>query len=226
MAPRRSVSGQNVRTNSRNSYNPVADESIGFASLREHWLKAIRENWEWTQLVTWNDYSEGGEFYVSAAHGYCNLDLSCYYMHRLKTGSYPTILRDAMYIAHRNQFWDSTITGPQTKFFEQWNRGSNISAKSDKVEILTFLTASASVTVNIGSNTYTYTAPAGMNIQYYPLAYGQVKATAKRGSQTIAAITSPVNVMQYPDKDDMQYYKFSSIRGTAGQFDPQVQAGP
>lgn len=217
---------QNVRTNSRNSYNPVADEAIGFASLREHWLKAIRENWEWAQLVTWNDYSEGGEVAPSVAAGYANLDISAYYIHRLKTGSYPTILRDAMYIAHRNQFWNSTITGAQTKFFEQWNRGANISPKNNSVEILTFLTAPATVTVNIGSNTYTYAAPTGMNSQYYPLAYGQVKATATRSSQTVAAITSPVNVMQYPDKDDMQYFKFSSIRGTAGQFDPQIQEGP
>lgn len=172
--------------------------------------------------MTWNDYSEGGEVAPSAAAGYANLDISAYYIHRLKTGSYPTILRDAMYIAHRNQFWDSTITGAQTKFFEQWNRGANISPKNNSVEILTFLTAPATVTVNIGSNTHTYTAPAGMNSQYYPLAYGQVKATATRSSQTVAAITSPVNVMQYPDKDDMQYFKFSSIRGTAGQFDPQI----
>lgn len=220
------ISGQNVRTNSRNTYDPVADESVGFGSLREHWLKAIRENWEWTQLVTWNDYSEGGEFAVSATHGYCNLDISNYYLHRLKTGSYPAIVRDAVYIAHRNQFWNSTITGPQTKFFEQWNRGANISPKNNSVEILTFLTAAASVTVYIGGNTHTYTAPQGMNIQHYPLAYGQVRATATRVGQTIAAVTSPVNVMQYPAKDDMQYYKFSSIRGTSGQFDPQVQAGP
>lgn len=32
--------------------------------------------------------------------------------------------------------------------------------------------------------------------------------------------------MERRTEDDMQYYKFSLIRGTAGQFDPQVQVGP
>jgi hypothetical protein len=221
------ISAQNLRTNSTYANgDPMGDEAYGFGSLREHWLKAIREDWEWTQLVTWNDYSEGSEFNLSAGSGYCTLDISSYYIHRLKTGAYPTIVRDAIYIAHRDQPWNATITGPQTKQFVQWDRGANMSAMQDTVEVLTFFVAPATVTVIIGGVTHTYTAPAGMKSTYLPLGYGTISATAVRSGTTVSSVTSPITVIQSPEKDDWQYFRTSSIRGSAGQFDPQVQTGP
>jgi hypothetical protein len=41
----------------------------------------------------------------------------------------------------------------------------------------------------------------------------------------VASLTSPAAVLSAPVKDDYQYFRSGSLRGTAGQFDPQVVYG-
>lgn len=218
MAP---IQAQNIRV-----YSSVFDEAYGTWALRAAWDRAVREQADYIQLVTWSDYSEGGEFNYSIANGSTLLDLTAYYATAWKLGSYPTILQDAIYLSHRDQLSSSTPTGGQTSFLQHWNRGANVTAIQDVVEVLTMLTSSAQVTVTIGGVNHTYTAPAGVNVQYYPLVAGAApSAVAIRNGTAVAQITSSVAVLASPVKDDRQYFRFSSLRGTTGQFDGQVKYG-
>lgn len=65
------------------------------------------------QLPTWSDLAEGAHLNPSVNHGWCWLDLSFYYMIRFKTGAFPTIVRDALYLTHRLQPLDGK-TGTTT----------------------------------------------------------------------------------------------------------------
>lgn len=217
MAP---VVGQDTRPQ-----NSVFDECLNTSALRAAWEKAIAQSADYVQLVTWSDYSETA-MAPSAANGWVNLDLCSWYITRWKTGSYPTILKDAIYLSHRGQTLDATITGPQTKTMAHWARASRSSLRNH-VESLTFLKSPASVTVKVGSATYTYDAPAGMYVATFPVtgavAAGGISASAARSGSTVASVTSPVGVRTSSVNDDKQYFRFSSVRGTTGQFDPGTQ---
>lgn len=201
------------------------DEAIATGSLRGWWERAISVSADYVQIVTWSDYSESGSVANSVNSGNCNLDVSSYYLYKWKTGAFPEILTDAIYLSHRSHFSNATFQSAndgETTFMSHWARGRGESSLQDVVEVLTFLTAPASVTVSIGDTTQTFTAPAGMNVVYYPLVVGSVSVAAKRGSSTIASVTSTVAVTATPYKDEYVYYRFSSIRGTAGQYNPNL----
>lgn len=214
-------------SNYRNAQG-VFDEQIGTAALRERFNRIQREHTgqevAFAQPVTWNDFGEGSAFAPSVAHGFVPIELSGYYLHRWKTGQFPKILVDEIIISHRNQWSDRTkmtFTGPQTTFVSQWNR-SNKSPLQDVVEVVTYLTAPGQVTVTVGGQKTTYDAPAGEFVKLVPLQNGEVSASVTRNSATTISVKSPVKVSTTQPKQDMQYFSFSGIRGTLGQYDPSI----
>jgi hypothetical protein len=214
------VQGQNVRTSAG-----IFDEAVGSGALTAAWQRAITDRPDYVCLVTWNDYSEGGEFNDSVARGLVDLDLTAYYAAQWKTGTAPPIVKDAVFISNRDQLSNATPTGGQKQQIEHWLR-PGATAVADVVEVRTFLTAPASVTVTVGGVPTTYSAPAGESVQTVPLRNGAApSAVVARNGATVASVTSPATVLASPVKDDAQYFQGSSVRGTAGQFDPQVRYG-
>ncbi len=214
------IQGQSIRI-----YSNKFDEAHGTAALRAAWSRAISDGADYVQLVTWNDYSEGGEFNDSVARGLTELDISAYYSTWWKTAQQPKILKDVIYISNRDQLSTATPTGGQTQRALQWQR-NNREAVQDLVEVLTFFTEPATVNVTIGGQVQSYTAPAGVNAQYFPLKVGAApSAVASRSGATVASVTSPAAVLANPVKDDPQYFRASSERGISTQFDPQVKYG-
>ncbi len=199
---------------------PKFDEALNTGAQRAAWTKVIAENPEYVQLVTWNDFSET-PIAPSAANGWSIIDIHSYFITRWKTGSYPVITRDGLYLSHRSQTLNATITGQQNQPDTQAARGS-MSTVRDHVEVLSFLTAPATITVNTGSGTQSYSAPAGMYVWSFacsPCAENVIAATAVRAGSNVATITSPVGHRTSDISSDRGYYRFSSLRGTAGQFD-------
>jgi len=197
--------------------NQLFDEACNTESLRTSWNKAITQAADYVQFKTWSDYSENTEVAPSTASGWVHLDISSYYMAKWKTGTFPTIAADALYLSYRDNFSNSTPTGPQTEQMQHWSRGS-MSAVRDTVEVLSYLIAPADVTVTIGGVDHTYTAPAGEHAQLFPLVAGDPpSATAVRSDATVASVTGTRQVQVAPLMDDKQYFRYSSLRGTAGQ---------
>jgi hypothetical protein len=186
------------------------DEAANTETLRASWQRAISDQADLVQLVTWNDYSEGTSFAPSAGHGYSYLDMSAYWESQFQTGSAPTVVRDAVYVTHRIQKFATVPTF--TQLLMTLTNGSATKVARDTVEALTFLTAPATVTVTVGSKTYTYTAPAGISSQLYPLEIGHVKASAARGTASIGVADSPYTVDATPYTQDLAYYAVSSRR--------------
>lgn len=206
----------------------VADEQRGTWALRAYWKWAIDHNVPIIQWSTWNDYREGCSIRPSVKAGRCWLDIGLYYNIWWKTGSPPAILRDCLYLAHRDQFITTAqrpalaaFRSGQTKRMEHWTSRNGEGTPTDAVEILSLLTAPANVNVTVGGNNYSYTAPAGVYSYEVPLALGSVSVSASRSSTQIASIVSPVTVVSNPYHDDWGPYVFSSLRNPAaeGQFD-------
>jgi hypothetical protein len=78
--------------------------------------------------------------------------------------------------------------------------------------VLAFFKAPTTVTVRVGSATYTWNAPAGVSAQTWPLGTGTVSATAARSGATVSTVTSAKAVTATPYVQDLQYFASSSLR--------------
>ena len=105
MAP---IAVQDERPNQK-----MYDEAGNTETLRASWQRAIGDQADLAQLMTWNDYSEGTSFAPSAGHGYSFLDINAYWQTQFQTGRAPAIVRDAMYVTHRIQKYAATPSYPQ-----------------------------------------------------------------------------------------------------------------
>ena len=177
-------------------------------TLRASWNRAIADDADFVQMVTWNDYSESTAFAPSGAHGKVFLDISSFYAQQFKTGSAPGIDGDVLYLTHRIQPFDAQPTIPSRLMVPTLD-GTSM-APRDTVEVLTMLRAPASVTVTIGGENHTVNAPAGLSAVTLPLRLGSVSASASRNGASIAAVNSPFQVVSRPSVQDLQYYAVSS----------------
>ncbi len=111
------ASKSDERPNQRNYF-----ESDHGRQIRESWQnnigdgatdaggKLLHVKADYVQVITWNDYAEGAHIAPSDNQGWCGLDLSMYELIKYKTGAYPAIVRDALYLSHRLQPTDDAAT--------------------------------------------------------------------------------------------------------------------
>ncbi|MFJ5550272.1 glycoside hydrolase family 71 protein [Streptomyces sp. NPDC093225] len=198
------VSVQDARPN-----QGVYDEAGNTATLRATWNHAIDDGADWVQLTTWNDYSEGSQFAPSLHNGHAYLDISAYYLTRFKTGSWPGIVRDTVYLTSRVQFARTAPTGGQ-KLLMAPRRGT--ATPRDTVEVLSFLTAPGSVRATVGGSGSTYKAPAGPHAELFPLRPGTSSAVARRSGKTVASVGLEYPVTHVVQVQDLQYYAATSGR--------------
>ncbi|MEU0375436.1 endo-1,3-alpha-glucanase family glycosylhydrolase [Streptomyces sp. NPDC006283] len=198
------VSVQDVRPN-----QGVYDEAGNTATLRSTWNHAISGGADWVQLTTWNDYSEGSQFAPSLHNGHTYLDISSYYLTRFKTGTWPRIVRDTVYVTSRVQFTSAASTA-QHPLLMRPRPGT--APPRDQVEVLTFLTAPANVTARVGTVPHAYVAPAGPYARAMALSPGRTEAVVNREGRTVASVTTRHPVQPTPRVQDLQYYAVSSRR--------------
>ena len=183
-------------------------EANNTENLRMTWSAAINDGADWVQIPTWNDYSEGANIAPSEGHGWTFLDISSYYIARYTTGQYPVLQKDALYVTHREQHFATLPSFPEK--LPMTLTGS--SPARNTVEVLSFLTAPATVTVTVGTQTTVYSAPAGVSAHLVPLTSGQVSAHADRNGGTVSHVVSPYTISLTPYVQDLQYHGVSSLR--------------
>lgn len=198
------VSVQDARPN-----QGVFDEAGNTATLRASWAAAIDEDAEWVQLTTWNDYSEGTQFAPSLHNGYTYLDLSSYYLTRFKTGAWPRIVRDTVYLTSRTQFAAARPAEGTQRLMRL--RGGSAPAR-DSAEALTFLTSPATVRTEQGGTRREAEVPAGVHATLVPLGTGTGAAEILRGGEVAASVRTAYPVLNHPRVQDLQYYGVSSGR--------------
>ncbi|MFI5979390.1 glycoside hydrolase family 71 protein [Streptomyces sp. NPDC051555] len=200
------VSVQDARPN-----QGIYDEAGNTATLRSTWTHAIDDGADWVQLTTWNDYSEGSQFAPSLHNGHTYLDISSYYLTRFKTGAWPEIVRDTLYLTSRTQFAAADPTGTQSLVMSL-RKGS--AAPRDAVEVLSFLTAPATVRTATGGDADAYEAPAGVRSHLLELRSGTSSARAVRDGATSTAVELPYPVDREVAVQDLQYYGATSGRAS------------
>ncbi len=187
-------------------------EADNTENLRYTWNSAIAGA-DWVQMATWNDYGEGTEFAPSQDDHSAFLDISSYYISRFKTGAWPAIRENGAYVTHRVQFVNAKPdpAGGDAKLMQPNMAAGQSTTPRDTVEVLTFLTRSANVTVSVGSETYRYVAPAGVNAKLVPLGLGSITMTATAPGVAVY-VSSPWKVRDEFMAQDLQYRAASSYR--------------
>ncbi|WP_197074820.1 glycoside hydrolase family 71 protein [Rhodococcus sp. MEB064] len=196
------VSFQDSRPN-----QSIYDEAQNTTNLRNTWDIAISTNSEWIQLTTWNDYSEGATFAPSVRHAWGPLDVSAYYLVRYKYGSWPAIKRIGLFISHRTQTAAARPSFPESRLMTL-RQGS--SPARDLVEVATFVSSPAQVTVQVGTRSTTCSVPAGLGICTAPLGTGTIRAVIKRNGLTVQSVTSAQTVAATPYVQSLDYTMTSS----------------
>lgn len=172
--------------------------------LRDSWRRAISQQADYVQLVTWNDYSESTTFAPSLAHGHTLLDANRLYVQWFKRGTQPAITKDHLFITYRTQPHAAQTTSG-IMVMKPTLGGAGM-APRDTVEALTYLTAPAQVSVSVGGVTRTHEAPAGVSTFTTPLRAGSVSAAVVRGSRTVDRASSTTPVTDTPYVQDLQYW--------------------
>jgi hypothetical protein len=186
----------------------IYDEAWNTQTLRAGWNKAITQGADLVLIPTWNDYSEGTSIAPSVDHGTTFLTISKYFLTKFRTGSYPAITSDSVHIIHRIQKYSTLPTSYTNVMKRHYATGG--SASRDKVEVVTFLTSAATVSVTIGGVTSSYTAPAGFNAALFDLAEGYSTATVQRSGSTVATVTTKDAVSFTTEQQDLSYHAVSS----------------
>lgn len=188
----------------------VFTEAGNSGTLRATWNNAISANADLVLLATWNDYSESTQFAPSIDHGSAVLDLSGYYLSRFKTGSWPAIAHEGIFLSHRIQPWRSqpTVSYPTKMSWVGWG-----TSPRDTVEVVSMLKASAEVRVTIGGKAYVYTAPAGVSVStLYPLESGRISAAYFRNGVQVDGVVTTQWSSTVPKVQDLDYLFASSLR--------------
>lgn len=197
------VSVQDARPN-----QGVYDEAGNTANLRTTWGHAIDDGADWVQLTTWNDYSEGSQFAPSLHNGYAYLDISSYYLTRFKTGKWPQLVRDRLYVTSRVQFAAAVPSAGAGQRLMRPRAGT--AQPRDEVEVLSFLPAPATVDTAVGTDHKSFDLPTGVTATLLPLRTGHSSAAVVRDGRKSTEVTTRYPVGPPAQSQDLQYYAVTS----------------
>lgn len=194
-------------------------ESRGSRTLENTWMAAIDagSNCEAVQFTTWNDFAESAHCCPSVNQGYAMADLNTYWLHKWKTGSFPAILRDGLYLFHRKHPYGlGSFTGTQSRF----GVAAGSTTAVNEVEVLAFAKAAGTVELLVnGAVTQTASVTVGMNRLNWALpASGTVSARMTRSGTVVPGTVATSNVVLGASQlvDDFHHRAFSSLRQYTG----------
>lgn len=181
----------------------IFDEARGTENLRAMIDVAIAAKAEAVQVITVQDHYESTQTWETVRSGKATLDLVACEVARYKLGQRPTVVRDALYVAHRTHPYGAAPSDTRQTKRMTVRGGSN--PVVDEVEVTAYLTAADTLTMPDGS---TRQAPAGFSAHRCPLQAGTVTARTGRG----VTVTSKTPVVTQPKVQDMTYVFASSLR--------------
>ncbi|WVQ85464.1 hypothetical protein IAT38_007629 [Cryptococcus sp. DSM 104549] len=157
-------------------------------------LIAMRETVKMTEILTWNDFGEssyigpiagalpsGSEAFVNGFTHTGLLELTNYYATAFKTGSYPTISDDQIFMWARPHSHDATASSDSIGKPTGW------SYTEDYLYAVVLTTEAATVTLTSGSNTETFSVSAGLTKLKVALSAGSISGSIARSGSTVAS---------------------------------------
>jgi len=170
-------------------------ESGNSETLRDAWTSAIQGGADWTQIVTWSDFSESGEIEpftdstLSAGIGTGYYDVNAYYASWFLTGQAPTITNDVLYYFYRRE-----PTSAPASAQAQATTLQGGTADANEIELLAFLKTAGTLTVTINGQTSTQSTPAGLTSMKVALQPGTPTFTLARGGANVVSLQGGIEI--------------------------------
>ncbi|KAK0206918.1 glycosyl hydrolase family 71-domain-containing protein [Desarmillaria ectypa] len=154
-------------------------------------LISMRDQLTFVEMVTWYDYGESdyfgpfkgaqpdGTYWAESFPHTIFYDLSQYYITAFKTGSYPAITQDVIY------YWARPHPYAANAYADSLGKPSGWNWATDNLWALVFATSSASVTLQIGGSSQTFSIGAGVTKLSIPLDYGKITVKMVKNSQIV-----------------------------------------
>ncbi|KIO26865.1 glycoside hydrolase family 71 protein, partial [Tulasnella calospora MUT 4182] len=157
------------------------------------------------EIVSWNDYGEstyigpigkdqpGSEAWVNGFDHRAFLEMTGYYASAFKSGSWPSITSDKIFIYGRPHGVNDQASSDPLPRPDRYNW------VTDKLWIVLFSTGSGSLTVTQGSSSSTTQVKAGVNKISMPLGVASsVTAVLTRGGEQVFDFTAPISFGHSP----------------------------
>ncbi|KAJ9123152.1 hypothetical protein QFC22_001345 [Naganishia vaughanmartiniae] len=154
----------------------------------------MRDQVKMVEILTWNDYGEasyigpvagalpsGSERWTDGFPHTAWLEMTKYYAQAFKTGSWPTIASDSVFVWARPHPKAATASNDATGRPTGWDR------TDDNLYAVVFATDSATVTLTAGKNTQSYPVNKGVNKLKLSSSAGSITAKMVRNGQTVAS---------------------------------------
>ncbi len=172
------------------------------------WARAIERGVRFVQIVTWNDYSETTEIAPSAGAQFVFYDLTAYFNDWYKTGAAPPIVHDAIYYSERTEIIPSA-TGSLPNAAMQPMGPTPV---SNRIQMLAFLTAPATLEIALDGRTWHQDDPAGLAVFSIPAEPGRPVFSIVRGGGVVAGVTSAWEIHRSFTVENPAYFGGSSNR--------------
>ncbi|KAI9573692.1 glycoside hydrolase family 71 protein [Boletus coccyginus] len=181
---------------------------------RWEYLMGIRGQVDIVQIISWNDFGEshyigpingdqpGSQAWVNGFNHTGWLSMTSYYATAFKTGTYPAISKDQIFMWSRPH--PAFATAP-----DSIGRPANYQITIDKVWVVVFATSPATVTLSTSSTeSQTFNVTAGATKLSVPInAGGFMKAVLQRNGQTIVSL-QPQNFTFDPSPPSYNFNAF------------------
>jgi len=160
-------------------------------------LFSMRNELTFVEMITWNDYGESDYFGpikgaqpagTTWATGFPHIEwfkMSQYYITAFKTGAYPAITKDIIY------HWARPHPRAATASHDPLPRPTGYNWADDDMYAAVFATSKATVILQCGSSSSTFTVNPGVTTLKIPLAAGKMTVKMVRNGQTIINNTPP-----------------------------------
>ncbi|KDQ19482.1 glycoside hydrolase family 71 protein [Botryobasidium botryosum FD-172 SS1] len=167
------------------------------------------------EIVSWNDYGEShyigpiagaqpnSQAWVNGFDHQAWLDMVAYYITAFKTGSYPAVTKDRVFLWSRPH--PKNANAP-----DHVARPNNWEWTDDNLYAVVFATGSGSLTLSIGSSSSTTNVGAGVTKIKLPLSPGSPRARLTTSRGTVDFAPSNFNVVSNPSVYNFNYFVAAS----------------
>ncbi len=207
------MAGVNPHYNSSNLH-----DRLGMKGYGAQWESAIRDGADMISIVIWNDYNEDSFLnpgrwphgmdkpYASRDESF--LDVTGYYSSYFKRGAPPPITQDKLFVVHRarshwlSKGWDMKNEQWIDIRWKQYPYDQVHDDVWDRVYATTFLTAPATLTIELGKHKKSVEMPAGIAHVNIPIDAGAPHFVLERGGEILLDVISRKQVIAEATKEN------------------------
>lgn len=193
-------------------------EGYGTKILENQWASAIEHDDPMLQIVSWSDHLEAHNIRPATGYQFVPSDITAYYLAWFKTGTAPTITRDALFYAHRmhRYFKADGVTVERDATVQTGGAYSVVGGPPvDLIIVTAFLTAGADVIITTGGTDKTFSiATSGVHRITTPMVANDTPSfrVVRGGSTVVPSFSSAFPIRSNVTYQDLAYRMGSSTR--------------